>query len=65
MTALQWSSMLEINCKRALVAVVQRHVPYEQKDMGFQCCRKARTALPHTAEQLTLLLGFHCKQASC
>lgn len=41
MTALQWSSMLKINYKRALVAVVQRHVPYEQKDMGFQRCRKA------------------------
>lgn len=66
MTALHWPSVLEINYKRVLVVVVvvQRHVPCEQNDMGFQCSRKALLALTHTAEQLTLSLVSRCKRAN-
>lgn len=51
MTALHWPSVLEINYNRVLVVVVvvvQRHVPCEQNDMGFQCSRKAPLAHTHS-----------------
>lgn len=66
MTALHWPSVLEINYNRVLVVVVvvQRHVPCEQNDMGFQCSRKAPLAHTHTAEQLTMSLVSRCKRAN-
>lgn len=63
MTALHWPSALEINYKRVLGVVVQRHVPCEQKDMGFSVFQES-TAPSHTAEQLTLSLVSRCKQAN-
>ena len=37
---------------------VQKHVPCEQNDMGFQCSRKKPILHSHTPEKLTLMLFF-------
>lgn len=65
----QWSSYAQINHKTVSVTVARdRHIPYEQKDIGFQCSRKSpccsaarsRTTVGFPLQKSYLLVRLLC-----